>query len=323
MSSISEVLKRLYAGVEFSEPVKDSKYCGVNLSWFDFSGKFVADFTGASEELTRDLKTRGANRVVLCTRGKFEVENSDVEFWAGDIFDFPETGVDYAFFDPRELDSFDDVEDVFRILERLSSILSPTGSCFIVLRTGAVHADWDVYNSIVLTPYGPLPSSPYLYNSMLADFAVRPLIRIHEESDTHRVTRVFRLAPKKNTLLLVVGHSQAGKTTLARSFLKDRPGTHLSSDYVYFNLFQNRDRLDQYQTLARILGNATAEDTGNFFRSLEQETGAMEEYVSLVSTLLPSAGTVSMDIDLRLPESVEFVKQKLDALGYSVWVVSR
>ena len=92
-------------------------------------------------------------------------------------------------------------------------------------------------------------------------------------------------------------------------------------------MFQVRGKLatsDYSPRLQKILGDATAEDTGNFFRSLEDDLPSFEEYLSLVVDLLPNATQlISMDLDLRRDDRVPVVKASLEAAGYSVWFVTR
>jgi hypothetical protein len=312
--------------VEFSDTTSVGDFCGLNLEWFDFAGRVIADLTSSDTQLAAWLLSRGARHAYVCNIDVPQSLSDRIETWSGDFWNFPFGSIDYVFFDPRRVQGFDFVQDAIRGVERISSMLTPDGSCFIVLRSGPVQTDWDVFNASVLTPVGRLPSSPYLYGSILGDFAVRPLLRLQEDIP-QCVTRIFRVSRRKPSLLLIVGHSQSGKTTLARSLLRSRPGTHVSSDYVYFNLFQMRNHIQngmEVRRLSTLLGEATAEDTGNFFRSLETDEASLAEYLDLVCQLLPpNEDLVSFDIDLREPGSVNFARSYLESLGFMVWVVSR
>lgn len=327
MTDQSGVEQRLRAGVEFSGTATKGDFCGLSLEWFDFTDSVVADLTATDTSLAEWVLSHGARQVYVCDGVDRVAGRQGLERWHGDVWDFPFGGVDYVFFDPRSIKDFDYVSDAMRAVERIASMLSPGGSCFIVLRSGQVQTDWDVFNSALLTPMGRLPSSPYLYNSILGEFAVRPLLRLKEDASVQCVTRVFKLSARKPSLLLIVGHSQSGKTTLARSLLKTRPGTHVSSDYVYFNLFQMRGQLKELlgaNRLSDVLGEATAEDTGRFFRSLDADQELLGSYLTLVSKLLPpTENLLSFDIDLRESRSVAFAKEYFESQGYVVWVVTR
>ncbi len=310
------IRKRLEAGVEFSDEAADASFLGVDLQWYEFQGKSVALFAAEQSGLADYLRGQGAELVFQADQNPQLV----------DILEYQGT-LDYAFVDPRQMERFDNVSDVSALTAALGRILGTSGVCFVVLRTGVVQTDWDVYNSILLTPEGALPSSPYLYNSLLQDFAVRPLLRVRDESNAHCVTRIFRLSPLQQTLLVILGHSQAGKTTLARNLQMLQPGAHFSSDYLYFNLFQARGKLGSTQyteRLSKILGSATAEDTGNFFRLLEDDIDALREYLSLVVGLFSSSHRiVSIDLDLRREDRIPVVRSALEAAGFSVWFVTR
>jgi len=323
---LAGIIDRLKAGVEFGEEVEPPSFCGVSLEWFDFKNKRVALFSPGDLDLARWIARKGASTTYLCgpdeSSGEQGITSIDHDIW-----DFPHAEMDYIFFDTRVMSKFHYVEDVPRLTERLQRLLSSSGNCFTTFRTGIVQAEWDVYNSVLVTESGVLPSSPFLYDELLKDFAVRPLLRLKDEQAPGCVTRVFRIAPRQPTILVILGQSQSGKTTLARAFRHLQPGAHFSSDYFYFNLFQVRGKLatsDYSPRLQKILGDATAEDTGNFFRSLEDDLPSFEEYLSLVVDLLPNATQlISMDLDLRRDDRVPVVKASLEAAGYSVWFVTR
>ena len=304
-----------------------STYKGVDLEHYDFKSKAIAEIAPEDFQFAASLGARGAGSRRVFSQNLSAAPKGvtlDKEpFWnhVGEQFDF-------VFADVGAFPNANHIDDVNKLTDWLSHSLSPAGVCFAVLKTGIVQTDWDVYNSVLMTPIGRLPSSPYLYDVLLRDFAVRPLVRLKEPAHArYSVSRVFRLGRRQQTLMLILGHSQSGKTTLARELRLNAPHSHLSSDYIFYNLYQNRSSKSlpgSGQGLAQLLGSGSGESAGNFFRSIEDNRKFLEEYLGLAHSLLPRhSNIVSMDIDFRDSKSIEFAKKYFAALGYSVWVVMR
>jgi hypothetical protein len=127
--------------------------------------------------------------------------------------------------------------------------------------------------------------------------------------------------------LLVVGQSHSGKTTLARGLREIDKTSHLSSDYIFYELFRQQELGELPGVSRRLLelaGGGSAEATGQFFRDVEANENLLKEYLTLASNLLPNHGNlVSMDVDFRTPERVEYAKQFFTDAGFSVWVAGR
>lgn len=238
----------------------------------------------------------------------------------------PVGDLDYLFFDATAQSDFDHVDDLLRVVEALPRMLGSNGFAYAVLRTGVAQADWDIYNSVLLTPIGRLPSSDYLYNNILRNFAVRPLFRLPEQAgSSYCVTRVFRIAPKQPSLLIVAAASQGGKTTVSRSL--KRGAFHISNDYVFHELFRFRTQGALPGCSQRILAaidGGKAEDVGRFFRAIESDEGLFSDYLALIQFLIPSREMeVSLDLDVRQQKRLDQAKKFFSDAGFSVWAVTR
>lgn len=337
------------AGVEFVDTDQVSTFRGASLEYYDLRGKRVAFLSAPDTGFLKYVLEQCPSTVVLYQRaghevdfganppaGAVETEGANPEP-ATCLIERPMTGCcdwsdeiepfDFAFFDRDQAEDFDDVTDAQLLSKWLIRNLSASGVCFALLRTGMVQTDWDVFNSIVLSPDGRLPTSPYFYERTMAQFAVRPLVRVQDPLRRFSVSRVFRLARRSQTLLLVVGHSQAGKTTLARELRANSAHSHLASDYIFYNLFQLRAEANipgRGEAISEILGSGSAEATGNFFRQLEEDDAILFEYLDTAHYLLPSEpNIVSMDIDLRMPVTIQKARTYMADKGYNVWIVSR
>lgn len=321
------VMNRMEAGVEFTEDEDEDEGGALAkmLSHCALEGARVAAFCGGGM-VTRLLAAGVAECHVLAGAG-FGGDPRIVEHSALP-WNVNASGLKYVFLDSSAYDAFDHVDDAIRMAAALPAMLARDGLAYAMLRTGVVQTDWDVYNSVLLSPIGRLPSSDYLFNGIFRDFAVRPLLRIAEPKvRTFCASRVFRLAPRLPSLLLVAAASQGGKTTLSRS-LRRAPGAfHLSNDYIFFEIFRFRglDALPGCSPgLLAAIGGGTAEDVGNFFRALEADDALFLDYLSLVRSLIPRGEmNVSLDLDLRTPERLEQAKEYFTQAGFSVWAVTR
>lgn len=351
------------AGVEFINADKVTTFRGAGVEHYDFAGKRIAFLTAADPGLLNYIHSREPSGIVLFapvdpidftsaddtqssgpgmvsapppgTERSVEIPTSDetgapvvqIDLMEGDGWPYEGEPFDYVFFDRDKVSEFDDVEGAYRLGEWLTRNLSRSGVCFALFRTGMIQSDWDVFNSIVLTPEGRLPSSPYFYERLMGRFAVRPLVRVTDPARRYGISRVFRLARRSQTLLLVVGQSQAGKTTLARELRANSPHSHLASDYIFFNLFQLRAEKKvpgRGGSVSKLLGSGSAEATGNFFRLIERDDQLLFEYLDTACYLMPpEPNIVSMDIDLREPEAIEKARTYLSDRGFSVWLVTR
>ena len=233
---------------------------------------------------------------------------------------------DVALFDARAVPDFDPVQDVFHLMEHMRRVLRPQGTLFAVLQTSYVSPDFDVFNSIVLTPVGPLPSSPYLFDELLKKYAVR--ILDHPVNQMPMVTtRFLRLTDKKPTLLLIFEQSQSGKTSLARDFKSLDKNIHVSNDYIYTEIVQLKKMKQAHNISAEIvemIGDGGGKACGLFNRELEKNSNFLKKYLVLVESLIPkNKQLVTIDMDLRNMDQFDFVKSFFSEAGYSVWVVRR
>lgn len=318
------VMRRMQAGVELSDGTSFERV----LEQCDFSGTKVADFSGAKSMLWRRLLDKSVRECHIHVANHITISDARIKRHAEKLWHVEENEFDYIFFDSTDNEDFDHVDDTSLLAKNLKRLLAPRGQAFLVLRTGMVQTDWDVFNSILLTPIGRLPSSEYLYNVLLQDFAVRPLIRLDDKKNkNYCVTRIFRVTPRQPTLMLILGHSQAGKTTLARKVRYIPDAIHLSSDYLFYELFRLRsnDILPNCtRDLLDIVGGGSAEEVGNFFRTIESDPKLFRDYLELVISMIPrEKSVVSLDLDLRQNKRIDELKDFFTKAGFSVWIVTR
>lgn len=291
--------------------------------YFEPAGKTAVDLSCAKNDLVSSLADRGASRVFAVSPSELPIVDN-VTTIRSEPWNFPHDGVDLAFFDPRGITDFDYLRDIERILTCIDRILSPDGQAFILMRTGIMEADWDVANPVSFTPDGALPNSPYFFGSLMAGFTVRPLKRIPSVNPKFAVDRVFRLARKKANLLLVIGESQSGKTTLAKDLRERDRDAHISSDYVFAELAKLKRAGKAPRAFADVIEGSGFEDAGKFFRGIEANPKSLEAYLSVVFELLPkNKSLVSVDVDLRNHTAVALAKNYFTSRGFSTWMVTR
>jgi len=234
--------------------------------------------------------------------------------------------LDVAFLDTLSDASFDPVHGVARLVEQMERVLRPDGLLFCALRSGVVNQLFDVSNPVVRAGTSFLPSHAYLVNSLLRSCTVRDLGAIGANGP-HEHTRFYRLAIKRPTLLLILGRSQSGKTSLARDLQGFDPQMHVSNDYVYCELVElqaSKRSTGISPQLAEHLGDGSGKACGEFNRALERDEALLIDYVDWIVRLLPRGkNIVSMDFDLTHPPHVEILKQRLHRAGFSVWTVQR
>jgi SAM-dependent methyltransferase len=327
-TNTQSMMRRMEAGVEFSNAGQTPGALTQVLGECTLSGAKVIDLSGMGATIWQQLVDGGATECHLVMQQDMTSPDSRVTIHVGQPWEVKEQGFDLAFFDITVVDDFDHVDDVARLTRWLKHSLAPGGQAYLVLRTGILQTDWDVYNQILLTPLGRLPSSDYLYNALLRDFAVRPLIRLADEDNrSYCVTRIFRITPWQRTLVVILGHSQSGKTTLARQFRQIPDAIHLSSDYIFYEVFRLRSKgtlPNCSQSLVDVVGGGSAEEVGNFFRTIEGDAQLFQEYMKLVDSMIPrERRLVSLDLDLRKPERVDELRTFFAEAGFLVWIVTR
>jgi hypothetical protein len=127
--------------------------------------------------------------------------------------------------------------------------------------------------------------------------------------------------------VVILGHSQSGKTTLARQFRQIPDAIHLSSDYIFYEVFRLRSKgtlPNCSQSLVDVVGGGSAEEVGNFFRTIEGDAQLFQEYMKLVDSMIPrERRLVSLDLDLRKPERVDELRTFFAEAGFLVWIVTR
>lgn len=327
-STTQAIMRRMQAGVEFANEASTPGPLSKILEQCELSGAKVADLSGLQTAIWNELCEHDLQDHHLIIPRDVKTPNIPAKFHIGKPWELSESEFDLIFFDATVIDGFDHVDGVNRLTATLKNCLKTGGQAYMVLRTGIVQTDWDVYNPILLTPIGKLPSSEYLYNELLSDFAVRPLIRLTDDKHkSYSVTRIFRLTPRQPTLMVVIGHSQAGKTTLARCLRQMPDAIHLSSDYLFYELF----RLRTYgllpncsQRLLDVVSGGTPEEVGNFFRTIESDTQLFKDYLTFVISMIPKwKSSISLDLDLRIPARLNELKSMFSDAGFSVWVVTR
>ncbi len=285
-----------------------------NLQEGNLTGKSVAILGYEEPSLTNLILEKGAAQ---CYSTQTEGTNLPSD----------DATIDVAFFDIRSVPQSDSTKEIQSLLETAQKRLKPNGVLFCILQSGHVNPNVDCVNSIVMTGDGPMPSSAYLFDSILANFAVRTLdSAIDNESGV--LTRLLRLSRKKPSLLLILAPSQSGKTTLARDLKSRDQHSHISNDYVFLEIVRLKSKGMLNWLPSSIADFSDGVDIrtacGLFNRRLESDHALLKDYLELVVTLIPrNKQLVSIDLDLRNANSFSFVKDFFAANGFSVWMVSR
>ena len=327
-SDTRSALRRMEAGVELSDEGEPADRLVKILELCDLADAKVADLSREGSGLWRHLLKAGARECHVVVSRSMPSLDRRVTVQVGEPWELRQQELDFVFFDATLAAGFDHVDGTARLAESLARCLAPEGLAYLVLRTGIVQTDWDVFNSILLTPIGRLPTSEYLYEVLLRDFAVRPLVRLTDDaSKAFSVTRIFRVAPCQPTLLIVVGRSQSGKTTLARKLRRVPDAVHFSSDYLFYELFRFKAAgalPGCSPQLLEVVGGGSAEEVGNFFRTVEKDAGLFEDYMKLILKMIPNGRRmISLDLDLRRADRLDELKRYFTDAGFSVWIASR
>jgi hypothetical protein len=210
--------------------------------------------------------------------------------------------------------------------DQLRRMLSPKGAVFAMVRVGLADHGFDVFNPIVRVSRGVLPTQAYLFDEVLCGWSVR-MMDGAVGTAPHEAIRFVRLAPKRPTLLLVLGRSQAGKTSLARELLRLDRHMHVSNDYLYTEIVRKKRAGiadDIPSSLVEQVGDGSGSACGQFNRALEGNADLLTDYLGVVAASLPQGKQlISMDFDMVRPEQVDLTKRFFDQRGYSVWVVQR
>ena len=299
-----------------------------NLKEGKLAGKAVVDLNSSDHLLSKVLFEMGARICYL--RDSCLSANDPHEERIRPVSDLlkPGTeGADVAFFDARTCPGFDSVHGVLNLVDEAGKLLKPDGILFCVLQAGTINPEIDVVNSVVLTGEGPMPSSPYFFESLMRGFAVR-VLETTINYETGVITRLVRIKRKKPSLLLIFAASESGKTTLARDLKTHDHHCHLSNDYVFFEFARLRKKgmLDWIPEELAALPEKTEVpfSCGHFNRRLESEPALLNQYLELVASLIPSdRQLVSIDLDLRDRNNYPTVRDFFVSKGYSVWLVTR
>ena len=298
-----------------------------NSRYGSLQGLVVADLGVGDPRLHDVVLQAGAARVLVAGMPAPEPADARIVAVPGDPLDMalPELA-DVAFVDARRCPGFDNVTSVTRLVAQMRRSLKPDATVFAMLKTGAVIGGFDVYNSIVRSATELLPSNDYLFRELLVDCTVRivgntPVPRAYEQ------LRLLRLTLKRPTLLLVLGRTHSGKTSLARDLLTLDDAMHVSNDYIYTELVvkARAGHADAYpQQLVQMAGDGSGKACGAFNRALENDPVILRQYLEWIVPLLPrNKRIISMDFDLVAESQVELAKQVLSDAGFSVWIVRR
>jgi hypothetical protein len=311
---------------QLSDYIPRLKQLPNNAQFAALSGKSVLVIQPVEPELVPALVAAGASSVAVV--GPFSGPSDDhpVSHVGNDVFDSRGGPFDRIFFDGRRYEVASSMTTIGRFYERLQDLLDPRGAVFAILRTGVADHGFDVYNSIVQVSQGVLPTQGYLFDEILCQWSVR-MMDSAVGTAPHEAVKFVRLAPKRPTLLLVLGRSQAGKTSLAREFLRLDRHMHVSNDYIYTEIVRRKRAgivADVPASLVERVGDGSGTACGKFNRALEADASLLKEYLGVVVCLLPrDKQLISMDFDMIHHEQVTLMKQFFDQHGYSVWVVQR
>lgn len=293
----------------------------------DLKGRVVADLGVGDPQLHEVLLNAGARRVFVLGMPEAPAGDDRLCAVAGDPLDavLPERA-DVAFFDARRRPGFDHVTGVTRLVSLMRRSLKPDATLFAILKSGTVFGGFDVYNSIVRSATEVLPSNDFLFRELLVDCTIR-IVGSMPSPRPYEHLRFLRLTLKRPTLLLVLGRSHSGKTSLARDLLTLDDTMHVSNDYIYTELVsRSRDgKAGSYpQALVKIAGDGSGTACGAFNRALEGDPEMLRQYMEWIVPLVPrNKRVVSMDFDLVAETQVELAKKILTDAGFSVWVVCR
>jgi hypothetical protein len=297
-----------------------------NAQFAALSRKAVLVVQPVEPELISALLAGGAASVCVVGPQPDPPEDPRVRHVGNDILELSGGPFDRIFFDSRRCAAADSMASIGRFYAQLKRLLDPNGAAFAIVRIGLAEHGFDVYNSVVQVGRGVLPTQAYLFDEVLRSWSVR-MMDSAVGTAPFEATRFIRLAPKRPTLLLVLGRSQAGKTSLAREFLKLDRHMHVSNDYIYVEIVRRKRAgivEDLPPDLVERVGDGSGTACGKFNRMLEADAGLLEEYLGVVARLLPpDKALISMDFDMTRQEQVELMKQFFDRCGYSVWVVQR
>jgi hypothetical protein len=291
----------------------------------NLKGRCVADLDTMDPEMAQAILDSGASRCITVSARMGSKSDPRIETLNGEAWDFVANGIEVAFFDCRSHKAWDPVRGFRSLIDNLRRSLTADGVLFAIVRTGAIHPGFDISNPIVQTVMGPLPTFEYFLEDLAKDCAVRILERLPVEAPGI-ATDLMRITPKKPTLLLILGRSQSGKTSLGRDLLQLDPHMHISNDYIYCEiarLSRTQDALFPKEVTQNI-GDGSGVACGSFNRALERDPGLLKKYISLVERLIPrTKGLVSMDLDLVDSDQISVVASHFSAKGFSVWIVMR
>jgi hypothetical protein len=289
------------------------------------AGKRVAVLGRADRELVSALVAAKVDQMYVVNEDSATETFEGVTHILAHPLHGPVPQVDVLLFDARRHANFDHVTGVALLVAQMRKVLSASGILFCLLKTGTVNHAFDVYNPIVRTNSGFLPSYEFLLGNLLAACAVRPLAWL-PPVEPFETLRFFRVSLKKPTLLLILGRSQSGKTSLARDLHTLDPQMHVSTDYVYCEIVERlgRGATGIPEVLARHVGDGSGKACGDFNRALESNQELLSAYLSWIIGLLPrTKQIVSVEFDVLKDEAVATMKEMLSSAGFSVWVVRR
>jgi hypothetical protein len=292
----------------------------------NLAGKRIAILGNAEESLIEAAIATGVDHVKVTGHAPIGSDPTRVTALAGAPFTACLPDVDVAFFDAREAMESDATRDVSALMDLMRNGLRPDATVFALLRMGMPNQHFDIFNNLVRTRSCVLPTQKYLFDTLLADCAIRMLDSIAgNDPDVH--TRFLRLTLKKPSLLIVLGRGHSGKTSFARDLISLDPAIHVSNDYVYCELQRLVARGGQHSIPALVadqLGDGSGQACYLFNRQLENNEPLLRAYVELLIPLLPrDRRLVTMDLDLLEPRAVALLKTLLSDAGFSVWVAMR
>lgn len=318
MTSFAE--KKLVDFVRNLETLQDNNRYG------NLKNRVVADLGVNDPELYTVLLDAGVSHLLVTGSSHIDLENERITEIAGNPLKVSIPPFDVGFFDARRYNGFDHVRGVNQLVEVMHKSLKPGGIVFAMLKSGSVLPEFDVYNSIVHFGAETLPSNDYLFRELLADCTIR-VLGYSPTSRQGEIVRLLRLGIKLPTLLLILGRSHSGKTSLALDLLRLNDAMHVSHDYIYSELvIRIRQGLgDQLpDRLVTLAGDGSGYACELFNRSLETDPELLCDYMKWIIPLIPpNKRLVSMDFDLVTESQVELAKKVLSDSGFSVWVVRR
>ena len=204
--------------------------------------------------------------------------------------------------------------------------LAAERSMYAAILYKEMNYQWDVYNEMSPSVHGDgFPGARYVYDSLLADFAVRAISNIPLEGGVRSM--LLRLTPLGRTVMCIMAASGRGKTTFVRQLKRTTGSFHVSSDCLLssiLNMKASEANSDQVTTIKRAIDTVPANQIwSRFFRMIEEDDILLNAFLEIVILQLTTSGDnrlVSFDIDARNQETRLKIRDFFEKRGLKTWI---